>query len=98
MPRRRNIHSLGRSENREWSWRSTRNIIAVGGGLEAALQGGAEDLINLPPHQRKLKIARMKAEADQAGVAQASVEVPVPDAGGHAAPRGAGAVTERLRR
>src|SRR5471032_2533422 len=98
MPRRRRIHSLGRSEKREWSWRSTRNIFAVGGGLESALERGAQDLINLPPHQRKLKIARMEAEPNQIRLTQTPVEILVPDARGEAPPPRPRAVAERLRR
>jgi hypothetical protein len=40
-------------------------MVAVGGGLEAALEGGAQDLINLPSQQRKFKIARVKTQPDQ---------------------------------
>src|SRR5476649_1160108 len=98
MPRRRSIHSFGRSEKREWSWRSTRNIVAVGGGLETALEGGAQDLINLAAHQRKFKIARMEAEADEIGLAQPAIEIFVPNPGGKAPPAGPRAVTKRPRR
>src|SRR5271156_3445651 len=97
MPRRRRIHSLGRSEKREWSWRSTRNIVAVGGGLEAALERGTDNLINLAAHQRKFKIARMEAEADEIGFAKFAVEMFVPNAGSESTPTGSRAVAKRLR-
>src|ERR1700742_4754753 len=97
MPRRRKIHSLGRSENREWSCRSTRNMVAVGGGFKAALEGGPQDLINLPPQQRKLKIARMEAEPDQIRLAQASEKLLVPKGRRETPPARPRAVAERLR-
>src|SRR5271170_2402060 len=98
MPSRRRIHSLGRSEKREWSWRSTRNIIAIGGGLEPALERGAQDLINLPPEERKLKIARMETEANQVGFAQAPVEIFVPDSRSQPPPAGPRTVAKRSGR
>src|ERR1700761_605924 len=97
MPSRRKTHSLGRSENRECTWRSTRNIFAVGGGFEAALDRGAHDLVNLPTEQRKLKIARMQTQAHEIRLAQAIEQIFIPDGRGEAAPRGARAVTEGLR-